>query len=226
MGYTPTESGLSMIPGALVTIFAMPFIGAGLGKGVKPIYFVSLGFALFILHGFTSSQAAPDADKWWFMVTQICRGVSTGCLTVPLLTQAVVGLNPQDMPYGISLNNMSRQLGGTFGIAIMNTYAANRLATHRMDLVSNLQENNPLLTERLNGVAQGLIAKGMNPSLARHAAHGVLDRSLSNQAQMQAYLDGFLLIDIFFVCTIPFMLLLKNETMDAETRAKVAAAAH
>jgi len=226
MGYTPTESGLSMIPGALVTIFAMPFIGAGLGKGVKPIYFVSLGFALFILHGYTSSQAAPDADKWWFIVTQICRGVGTGCLTVPLLSQAVVGLKPQDMPYGISLNNMFRQLGGAFGIAIMNTYATNRFATHRMDLVSNLQGNNPLLNERLNGITQGMIAKGMNPSLARQAAYGALDHSLSNQAQMQAYLDGFLLIAIFFVCTIPFMLLLKNETMDAETRAKVAAAAH
>jgi len=226
MGYTPTEAGLSMIPGALVTIFAMPFIGAGLGKGIKPIYFVGLGFALFILHGYTSSQAAPDANKWWFITTQVCRGIGTGCLTVPLLSQAVVGLKPEDMPYGISLNNMFRQLGGAFGIAIMNTYATNRFATHRSDLVSNLQGNNPLFTERLNGITQGIIAKGGNPVLAKQTAYGILDQTISNQAQMQAYLDGFLLIAIFFVSTIPFMLFLKNENMDAETRAKVAAAAH
>ena len=226
MGYTPTEAGLSMIPGALVTIFAMPFIGAGLGKGIKPIYFVTLGFALFILHGYTASQATPDADKWWFITTQICRGLGTGCLTVPLLSQAVVGLKPQDMPYGISLNNMFRQLGGAFGIAIMNTYATNRFATHRSDLVSNLQGNNPLLTERLNGITQGIIAKGGNPISAKQSAYSILDHTVSNQAQMQAYLDSFLLIAIFFVCTIPFMLLLKNQSMDAETRAKVAAAAH
>ncbi|SDM59722.1 DHA2 family efflux MFS transporter permease subunit [Pedobacter antarcticus] len=226
MGYTPTESGLAMVPGALVTIFAMPFIGTALGKGVKPIYFVILGFTLFILHGYTSSMASPDTSKGWFAMTQIFRGVGTGCLTVPLLSQAVVGLKVQDMAYGISLNNMFRQLGGAFGIAIMNTYATNRFATHRSDLVSNLQENNPLLTERIEGISQGLIAKGINPMAARQAAHGVLDHTLSNQAQMQAYLDGFLLISIFFVCTIPFMLLLKNQTMDAETRAKIAAEAH
>lgn len=226
MGYTPTEAGISMIPGALVTIFAMPFIGAGLSKGVKPILFVALGFALFILHGYTSSQAAPDANKWWFIITQVCRGIGTGCLTVPLLSQAVVGLKPEDMPYGISLNNMFRQLGGAFGIAIMNTYATNRFATHRSDLVSNLQGNNPLLTERLNGITQGLVAKGTNPILAKQSSYGILDHSLSNQAQMQAYLDGFILIAVFFASTIPFMLLLKNETMDAETRAKIAAAAH
>jgi MFS transporter, DHA2 family, multidrug resistance protein len=226
MGYTPTESGISMIPGALVTIFAMPFIGAGLSKGIKPIYFVLLGFALFIAHGYTSSQAAPDAGKWWFIFTQVCRGVGTGCLTVPLLSQAVVGLKPSDMPYGISLNNMFRQLGGAFGIAIMNTYATNRFATHRSDLVSNLQGNNGLFVERINTLTNGMIAKGMNPTLAKRAAYSSLDYTLSNQAHMQAYLDGFLLIAIFFACTIPFMLLLKNETMDAETRAKVAAAAH
>lgn len=226
MGYTPTEAGLSMVPGALVTIFAMPFIGAGLGKGIKPIYFVIVGFTLFILHGYTSSLATPESGRWWFTLPQIFRGVGTGCLTVPLLSQAVVGLKPQDMPYGISLNNMFRQLGGAFGIAIMNTYATNRFATHRSDLVSNLQNNNPLLTERLNGITQGMVAKGVNPIAARQGAYGVLDHALSNQAQMQAYLDGFLLIALFFVCTIPFMLLLKNESMDAETRAKVAAAAH
>lgn len=226
MGYTPTEAGLSMIPGALVTIFAMPFIGAGLGKGIKPIYFVAVGFTLFMLHGFSASQATAETNKWWFILTQICRGVGTGCLTVPLLTQAVVGLKPKEMPDGISLNNMFRQLGGAFGIAIMNTYATNRFATHRSDLVSNLQANNPLFTERINGLTQGVIARGGNPITAKQTAFQILDHTVSNQAQMQAYLDGFLLIAIFFFCSIPFMLLLKNQSMDAETRAKVAEAAH
>lgn len=226
MGYTPTEAGFSMIPGALVTIFAMPFIGAGLSKGVKPSYFVALGFTLFILHGYTCSLATPDANKWWFILTQVCRGLGTGCLTVPLLTQAVVGLKPQDMPYGISLTNMFRQLGGAFGIAIMNTYATNRYATHRVDLLANLQSNNPLMVDRLKSYAAGAMAKGIDPINAKTVALTSLERALSNQAQMLAYLDGFLLVSVFFICSIPFMLLLKNEKMDAKTRAKVAAAAH
>jgi DHA2 family multidrug resistance protein len=227
MGYTPTESGLSMIPGALVTIMVMPFIGASLGKGVSPMFFVVTGFGLFILHGYTSAQATIDADKWWFTYTQIFRGVGTACLTVPLLSQAVVGLKPQDMPYGISLNNMFRQIGGAFGIAIMNTYSTQRFAVHRSDLVSNLQGNNPLMNERVAGVAQGLISKGVNPIAANaHGAWSNLDRTISSQAQMLAYLDGFLLVSVFFVCTIPFMLLLKSEKMDAETRARIAAEAH
>lgn len=227
MGYTPTESGMSMIPGALVTIMVMPFIGVSLGKGVSPMFFVVTGFGLFILHGYTSAQAAPDANKWWFMYTQIFRGVGTACLTVPLLSQAVVGLKPQDMAYGISLNNMFRQIGGAFGIAIMNTYSTQRFAVHRSDLVSNLQGNNALMHERVGGIAQGLISKGVNPLAANtQGAWSGLDHAISNQAQMLAYLDGFLLVSVFFVCTIPFMLLLKTEKMDAATRARIAAEAH
>ncbi|MBB6499345.1 DHA2 family efflux MFS transporter permease subunit [Pedobacter cryoconitis] len=226
MGYTPTETGISMAPGALITIFAMPLIGAGLGKGIKPMYFVVAGFILFILFGYLSSLATAESDKWWFTLPQVCRGLGTGCLTIPLLSQAVVGLKPVDMPYGISLNNMFRQLGGAFGIAIMNSYATNRFATHRSDLVSNLQGNNPMFTERLNGIAHTLTAKGINPLAAKQAAYGILDNTISSQAQMQAYLDGFFLIAVFFVCAIPFMLLLKNQAMDAKTREEVAAAAH
>lgn len=226
MGYTPTEAGVSMIPGALITIFAMPLIGAGLGKGIKPSYFVFAGFVLFILHGYTSSLATAEADKWWFALTQVFRGLGTGLLTVPLLSQAVVGLEPKDMPYGISLNNMFRSLGGAFGIAIMNTYVTNRYATHRTDLISNLQENNPLLSDRLDAITQGMISKGVNTFSARQTAINSMDYSVTNQALMQAYLDGFLLISLFFICSIPFMLMLSNQDMDAETRAKVAAAAH
>ena len=47
-------------------------------------------------------------------------------LMVPLINQkAVIGISPQKMPYAISLTNMLRQLG-SFGIAIMNTYVAQR----------------------------------------------------------------------------------------------------
>lgn len=227
MGYTPTESGLSLIPSALASIIAMPLIGNLMGKGVSPLIFVAAGFLFFISHGFLASQASPEASRAWFTYVQIFRGLGTSCLTVPLLTQAVVGLKPKDIPYGISLNNMSRQLGGAFGIGLMNTYAARRMAVHRSDLVSNLQGNNILLQERLHRISNTLTAKGVNRLQAKsQAAYATLDHAISNQAQMRAYLDGFLLISIFFIAAIPFILMLKTKPMDAATRARIASEAH
>ena len=50
---------------------------------------------------------------------------------LPLINQAVVGLQPKDYASGIALNNMIRQLGGAFGIAIANNYIAHHYAQHR-----------------------------------------------------------------------------------------------
>lgn len=122
---------------------------------------------------------------------------------------------------------MSRQLGGAFGIGLMNTYAARRMAVHRSDLVSNLQGNNILLQERLHRISNTLTDRGVNRLQAKsQAVYATLDHAINNQAQMRAYLDGFLLISIFFIAVVPFILMLKTKPMDAATRARIASEAH
>jgi len=227
MGYTPSEAGLSLVPGAIISVFIMPIIGIALGKGVSPRIFVIAGIAFFILHGYTCSLAMADVDKWWFTSTQIFRGAGTACLTVPLLSQAVVGLKLTDIPYGISLNNMFRQLGGAFGIAFINTYAVSRYAVHRSELVSNLQENNPLLSQRIQNLSNLLTAKGINPSLVESkGAYSLLEKSIYTQAQMNAYLDAFLVIGVVFIIITPLIFFMKSDKIDAKTRALIAEESH
>jgi hypothetical protein len=39
---------------------------------------------------------------------------------------------PRDIPQGVALNNMMRQMGGSFGIAFINTFLDHRTAAHRL----------------------------------------------------------------------------------------------
>src|SRR5882762_3754260 len=149
LGYTPTDAGFGLVPGALIAIVCMPVIGKTLQSGTPPVYYVIVGCISFILHGYTSSLADPNAGLAFFTLPQLFRGLGTACLMVPLINQAVVGLTPQQMPSGIALTNMIRQLGGAFGIAVMNTHITNRFAAHRNDLVSNLLVNDPDVLQRL-----------------------------------------------------------------------------
>ena len=226
LGYTPMEAGLGIVPGAIAAICMMPFIGKGLSSGIRPIYFVMTGFIVFILHGYVSSLANLDASREWFIVPQIMRGVGTSFLMVPLINQAVIGISPQKMPYAISLTNMLRQLGGSFGIAIMNTYVAQRVAIHRTDLVANLTANDPETTERLKQVAAFTMSKGFSPQQATQAGYQILERTLTKQSYRHAYLDGFLLISVFLICAMPFIFLLDTKKQSAATLAKVAEEAH
>jgi DHA2 family multidrug resistance protein len=226
MGYSPTDAGLAIVPGALMGLVMMPFIGKRLQAGTSPIYFVVIGFIAFMLHGYLSSLANLDAGKNWFIVPQIFRGMGTACLTVPLINQAVVGLAPKDMPSGIALTNMLRQLGGAFGIAVMNTYVSRRFAIHRTDLVSNLQPNDPETLERLNNYTQGAIARGFNALEAKQMSFGILEGAVTKQSFLLSYMDAFFLITLFFICASPFILMLRVKKLDKATQAKVAEEAH
>ena len=226
LGFTPLEAGLGLIPGAIAAIAIMPVIGAMLGKGVRPLVFVILGFIFFILHGVLSSFANADSSRAWFIIPQVVRGLGTAMLTIPLTSQAVAGLKPKDMPYGIALNNMLRQLGGAFGIAVMNTYVAQRYAVHRYDLVSNLNVGDPLMVERLQQYKAGAMSRGVTQGVAENLSVKLLDLTVTKQAYLHSYLDAFILISIFFVCAIPFMFLLSNKKQDAAAKAAVAESAH
>ena len=53
-----------------------------------------------------------------FFVPLMVRTIGISMMAVTLTNQAVVGLKPKDIPQGVALNNMMRQLGGAFGIAL------------------------------------------------------------------------------------------------------------
>lgn len=147
-------------------------------------------------------------------------------MNVPLINQSVSTLEPRQLPTGIAIVNMMRQVGGAFGVAITNTYVTQRTAVHRGDLVSNLQPGDMLTMERLNAMTQGLIAKGVNAFDAATGAYKNMDLIISRQALMVSYLDTFKLAGLFFVVTFPLLFLLKNKKMDAATAKAVADAAH
>lgn len=226
LGYTPTDAGFGLVPGALVAIMCMPIIGKTLQNGLSPIVYVVIGCLCFVLHGYTSSLADPNAGLAFFTLPQVFRGVGTACLTVPLINQAVIGLTPQEMPSGIALTNMIRQLGGAFGIAIMNTYVAHRYVTHRTDLVSNLQVFDPTTAERLAAYQSGLQARGFDAASAADGGYRLLDLAVSKQGFLLAYLDGFKLISLFFLAAVPIIFLLKKSKTDKATLQKISEESH
>jgi DHA2 family multidrug resistance protein len=148
---------------------------------------------------------------------------------LPLINQAVAGLQPKDYATGIALNNMIRQLGGAFGIAMANNYIASRYAFHRMAIVSNMPDGSPLLTERINTLSQGIINKTGDFAGAASKAIAVINASVERQSYYLAYLDTFRLIAIFFILVLPLVVFLKTKKKSQSEIAatmKAAAEAH
>jgi len=168
---------------------------------------ITTGMTLFVLFSWQMSRLDLEAGRADISIPLIWRGVGLAIVTVPLTALAVSGLEPKDMPQGAALNNMMRQLGGSFGIALVNTYLTNRNAVHRTDLISNLVPGDPLLTERLSGYTHYLAGKGISAADAQDRALKLLDSTVTRQSNALSFGDAYLLIGLLFLLALPLLLL-------------------
>jgi DHA2 family multidrug resistance protein len=106
------------------------------------------------------------------------------------------------------LINLARQLGGSFGIAYLNTYVSNMTAYHRANIVSHMDAGNAAFLTRQASAVAHFAANGFGPEAARQAALHSIDRTVQVNASTMAYNDAFLLLGITFVIASPAIFLL------------------
>jgi DHA2 family multidrug resistance protein len=209
LGWTATQAGLLFVPAALTTAVMMPFIGQMLQRGVKQQYLVSLGLLTFFFFCFWGHNIlTPDTPKSTFFWPLILRGVAMGMLFIPITTLSLSTLKGRQIGEGAAFTGMMRQLGGSFGVAIISTFMARKTMVHRSDLVSKLDVTNPEVQNRLLAMQHSFSAQGQDPNSALKA----LDFTVMKQASVLSYMDVFLFIGVLFLVCIPFVLLVRGRS--------------
>lgn len=210
LGFTPTQTGLLLLPGALLAIGGLIISATLLQKGVSPIVMITTGMLLFVLFSWQMSHLSLDASANRITTSLIWRAVGLAVVTVPLTTLAVSSLEPQDIPQGAALNNMMRQLGGSFGLAMVNTYLTNRNAVHRTDLVSNFTGDNPEAVKRISDYTGYFMQHGFGLLEAKQKALKVVDAVITKQSNLMSYDDAYLMVGIVFLFALPLLLLARK----------------
>ena len=105
---------------------------------------------------------------------------------------------------------MMRQLGGSFGIALITTFMTIGNATHRNDLLQHVTNDNTNLQGQLQGLTAKFMAAGMPPNVAAASAYKMIDGSVMRQAAVLTYMDVFLYIGIMFLICVPFILMIRS----------------
>ncbi len=215
-GFTPTMTGLSLLWPTLAGVFMMPILGKRLSTGASPLPFIIIGMTLMILFGWFAGTFTADASQWQWFPVQLLRVFGISMLQLPLINQAVAGLSPKDFPAGIAINNMIRQLGGAFGIALANNYVIRQYAQHRSDLMANTDVTNPLFMERVNAIKAGLITRSGDVALATQQAYKQIEFTIDRQSYLLAYLDTFRVVSMFFLVIFPLVYFLRRKKPSAQ----------
>lgn len=207
IGFTAFQTGTMLLPGTLMAAMISPFLGKALQAGLRPQYLIITGFAFSAIFGWMMSRSNLETGDAYFFIPLIFRGLGAALLIVPLTALAVSELEPKDIPQGAALNNMMRQMGGSFGIALINTFIAHRAAFNRQSLVSHATADNPATTERLHLAVSNFMAHGANLLSASRQAMAALEATVNKQTFLMSYMDAFLLLASMNLCCIPLVII-------------------
>ncbi|HEX3387223.1 MAG TPA: DHA2 family efflux MFS transporter permease subunit [Mucilaginibacter sp.] len=207
LGFTAQQTGELLFPGGLCTIFMMPFIGKMLNRGIPAQFMATIGMFLFFVFTFMLSNSTLETGELNVLVPLLIRGVGMALLFVPLTVLAIADLKGPEIGQGTGLNNMMRQLGGSFGIAALTTLIHIRQAKHRSDLLTNINPYNNAFIQRLNMLEQGFIAKGKSAIDAVHMAYQAIEGAVIRQSLLLTYDEAYLISGLIMLFSIPLLYL-------------------
>ncbi|MFM1915206.1 MAG: hypothetical protein RLZZ531_875 [Bacteroidota bacterium] len=209
LGWTATQTGLFMIPGAIFTAFTMPMIGVMLGKGVNPKRIIITGAIMTFFFLYILSFSSPDSSERNFYFPFILRGVGMACMMSPILSLAISGLQGKDMAQAVGLSNMIRQLGGSVGIALINVFLVNKNAEVRGNMLSYVTDYSQQTQERIMGIKQRFLMNGYSLQEAENLTNRSLEGMIFKQQALLSYVQGFYVVGVSILLIIPVVLLIR-----------------
>ena len=194
-GFSSLQIGETMFVTGIAMFLTAPIAGK-LSSKFDPRLMIALGFAGFSLGTWQASFISKDWDFWELLAPQILRGVSLMLCMIPINNLALGTLPPQRMKNASGLYNLTRNLGGAVGLAMINTLINNRLDLHLQRLHEQVAWGRTAAEETLASLTQALAARGSDAALAATAQ---LAKIVRRQALVMS------LGDVFFVLTFLFL---------------------
>jgi DHA2 family multidrug resistance protein len=204
---TALDTGILMMPGALAAAFMMPIVGKLLGK-LDPRLLIATGACILTFTMWWLSHLTPmtgQGDLFWPLIV---RSMGTVCMFLPLSIAAIGPLPKEDMPAATGFYNLTRQLGGSIGIAFLTSFLVDRQAFHTDSLQPDISITSPMAQERLRMMTAAFTARGMSPIAAHDAAIRMLDGNVRLQAAVMSYGDTFIAVGAFVLVSMPLIFLL------------------
>ena len=209
MGYTAMESGLVLLPGGLVLLGILPFVGILLGR-FQPRWIVITGLVVMATGLFQLSHLSLYASARSAIFAWVVSRMGTAFLFVPINVMAFYFVPKGKMNNASGLINLSRNIGASTGISFVTTMLDRRAQFHQDVLSGNLQGTNMHFQAALHRITQMLMMREPNSVHAAVQAQGMIYQELQRQAMMMSFVDNFRTMAIICLLVIPLMLVMKG----------------
>ena len=210
-GYDALMIGETMFITGVAMFITAPISGR-LSQVVDLRIMMMIGFVGFGLGTYIASGITADWDFRELLLPQVLRGCSLMLCMVPINNLSLGTLPPDQLKNASGLYNLTRNLGGAVGLALINTLLNRRLDLHLTRLHDAVAWGRPAAEEALDNLTQQLSGAVSDAGLA---AVQKLNALVRVQAQVLSFGDVFLVLSVLFVGLALFAPLMKRPAVPA-----------
>jgi DHA2 family multidrug resistance protein len=208
-GYSSLMIGKTMFVTG-VSMFVMAPISGRLMTKVDPRAMIAVGFAGFAVGTYQASFITQDWDFWELLIPQILRGCSLMLCMVPINNLALGTMPPERLKNASGLFNLTRNLGGAVGLALINTLLNKRIDLHLDRLHDSVAWGRTVVDETMTNLTAAFTARGSDAALAATRQVMLIAR---RQAQVMALGDVFLALTAIFMLLVALAPVMRRPKM-------------
>ena len=199
-GYSPTNSGLLLMPAGIVLGIVFPISGR-LSDRLPPHVMIFAGMTLFMVSSYLMGSVDTDISFWTFAGYVIIGRIGMGLILPSLNSGALRVLDPEMVSHGAGAVNFARQLGGAIGVDLLSVYLERQTTFYAHEL-NAMQSGDHVGTATLHLISTTLHQAGLTGAEAVTGAHQFLSTIISAQASVMGFRESFLFVAVLSFITL------------------------
>ena len=198
--FTPTNSGLLMLPAGLAMAALFPFAGA-MSDRVEPRFVIIAGLVLFAVSSWLMRLVDFDTPYAALMFWAVIGRLGLALIFPSLNAASLASLPLELLSQGSGAINFLRQLGGAFGVNLLSIFLAQRTAEYSQAFTST-QSSKPATLELLQQIQDTIFGERLGFLMQFDLSFSYLASTVYGQAMVMSFREGFLAVAIIFVIAI------------------------
>ena len=195
-GFTALESGLLMLPGAIIMGIMSPISGALFDK-IGARWLGVIGLTITVITTWQFTKLSMTTSYTHLLLLYVFRMFGMSFIMMTIMTEGLNQLPRHLGAHGTAASNTARQIAGSIGTAFLVTVMTSRSGVHYGEYISTMTSANPFIAGQFSQLSQGLAALTHMPAAA---GKQLTTYVLYGQVMKQTTIDG--INDAFIVATI------------------------
>jgi DHA2 family multidrug resistance protein len=213
LGYTALQSGMVLLPVGILQAVCGPIAGYFSDKTNAKIP-ILIGIVLFSISFFLNTHLSIFSENAQIMMPMYLRGIAMGVLFSPLSALAMAEISRNEMAQASGITNVIRQVGGSFGVALLQTLLTQRILFHTAVSGAALNSASPVfMRSRYLLQMHAVHDAGSTMQNAAAQSTALLMSHFSQQIFVYAINDDFFVACVCtLACAIPILILKRNKS--------------